>query len=319
MGRILLLLFLTICTASVDAMAARGELSSYIDPQSYAYMYPYLSNKMRTDLNPGTTVSQTNNPMDIVVKTKRMAPARRVVPRTAKKAQTTTNNTNTNTTTKSTTRRVVQRTSSNIARAATTTGARKVVARQSNNRTTPRGIPDTTNPTNTINVSPEGVSSSRCLADYTECMNRYCKREGTAYNRCYCSAKLAQIDAAHQDKINGMITQIIRLIGGGQWTEAEMNEYWMERIGQYVGENSWENLDNALNIEWPTADERIRGQNTFLTGHEYCVQHLRACSYMASNLRDAYRSKISRDCDAYEKALIKVENAAESLIEYYSE
>lgn len=319
MGRIILLLFLAICTASVDAVAAKGTLSSYIDPQSYAYMYPYLSNKMRTDLNPGTTVSQTNNPMDVVVKTKRMAPARRVVPRTAKKVQTTTNNTNINSTATPTTRRVVQRNSSNVARTATATGVRKVVARQSN-RSTSRSDPNNTRTAGTTTtISNEGVSSSRCLADYTECMNMYCKREDTAYNRCYCSAKLAQIDAAHQDKINGMITQIIRLMGGGQWTEEEMNEYWMERIGQYAGENSWENLDNALNIEWPTADERVRGQNTFLTGHEYCSQHLRACSYMASNLRDAYRSKISRDCDTYEKALIRVENAAESLIEYYSE
>ena len=150
-------------------------------------------------------------------------------------------------------------------------------------------------------------------------MNMYCEHKDMAYNRCYCSAKLAQIDATHQDKINGMITQIIRLMGGGQWTEEEMNEYWMEHIGQYTGENSWVNLDEALNIEWPTTDERIRGQNTFLTGHEYCSQHLRACAYMSSNLRDAYRSKISRDCDAYEKRLIKIENAAESLIEYYSE
>ena len=313
MGRIILLLFLAICTASVDAMAAKGGLSSYIDPQSYAYMYPYLSNKMRTDLNPGTTVSQTNNPMDIVVKTKRMAPARRVVPRTAKKTQTKT----TGTATSSTTRRVVQRTSTNTARAATT-GGRKVVARQSN-RTTSRTDPNTRTAGNTTTINNEGVSSSRCLADYTECMNMYCEHKDMAYNRCYCSAKLAQIDATHQDKINGMITQIIRLMGGGQWTEEEMNEYWMEHIGQYTGENSWVNLDEALNIEWPTTDERIRGQNTFLTGHEYCTQHLRACAYMSSNLRDAYRSKISRDCDAYEKRLIKIENAAESLIEYYSE
>ena len=119
--------------------------------------------------------------------------------------------------------------------------------------------------------------------------------------------------------VHNLITNILRLRGNGQWSDEEMNEYWMERVGQYAGENSWENLDNALNIEWPTNDERIRGQNAFLTGHEYCVQHLRACAYMASNLRDAYRSKITRDCDAYEQALIKIENAAESIIEYYSE
>lgn len=270
---------------------------------------------MRTKLNPGTTVSQTNNPIDIIVKTKRMSAPRHVVARTAKTATatTTTNTASNTTTTKATTRRVVQR--PGTARVA----KRGVVARSAarTTRSDPNGNIQTAAQTTTI--SNEGISSSRCLADYTECMNGYCKRENTAYNRCYCSAKLAQIDANYKDKINTLVMQIIKISNTGQWTEEEMNEYWMERIGNYVGENSWVNLDNALNIEWPTADERIRGQNAFLTGHEYCVQHLKACAYMASNLRDAYRSKISRDCDTYEKSLIRVKNTAEAVVEYYSE
>ncbi len=313
MERIIVFLLCVTCGFCADAATKTGRLSNYIDRQSYAYMYPYLSNQMRTELNPGTTVTQTNNPMDIVVRTKRMAEPRRVVSR-----PTASRSSKSNSTATTATRRVVQR-PTNTARSAATTN-RKVVAR-SGGRATSRTNPDanvrTAGETTVINY--EGVSSSRCLADYTECMNGYCKRENTAYNRCYCSARLAQIDASHQNKITNLITQIIRLRANGPWTEEEMNEYWMERIGQYVGENSWENLDNALNIEWPTTDERIRGQNSFLTGHEYCVQHLRACAYMSSNLRDAYRSKISRDCDAYERALIRVENAAESIIEYYSE
>lgn len=313
MERIIVFLLCVTCGFCADAATKTGHLSNYIDRQSYAYMYPYLSNQMRTELNPGTTVTQTNNPMDIVVRTKRMAEPRRVVPRSTASRSSKSNSTAT-----TATRRVVQR-PTNTARSAATTN-RKVVAR-SGGRATTRTNPDTNVRTagETTVINYEGVSSSRCLADYTECMNGYCKRENTAYNRCYCSARLAQIDASHQNKITNLITQIIRLRANGPWTEEEMNEYWMERIGQYVGENSWENLDNALNIEWPTTDERIRGQNSFLTGHEYCVQHLRACAYMSSNLRDAYRSKISRDCDAYEKALIRVENVAESIIEYYSE
>ncbi|MBR4806500.1 MAG: hypothetical protein IKZ64_01620 [Alphaproteobacteria bacterium] len=316
MGRIILLLFLAICTAVTNATAATGRLSKYIDPQSYSYMYPYLSNKMRTELNPGTTVTQTNNPMDVVVRTKSMdSNKRRVVSRTNSARATTA--TATKATTGTAKRRVVQR--NTTARAATTTSARKVVSRRA--RTTDRYDPNANVQTagNTTLISNEGVSSSRCLADYTECMNGYCEHADMAYNRCFCSARLTQIDAKYQKPINDLITRIIQIQSVGTWTEEEMNEYWMERIGNYVGENSWVNLENALNIEWPTNDDRVRGQNAFLTGHQYCVQHLRNCGYMASNLRDAYRSKITRDCDTYENSLLKVKTAAESLIQYYSE
>ena len=116
------------------------------------------------------------------------------------------------------------------------------------------------------------------------------------------------------------MTQIVALrAGGGNWTDEEMNEYWMERIGNYVGENSWVNLDAALNIEWPTTDERTRGQNAFLIGHEYCMQHIGNCASMSGHMRDAYRSQIARDCASYESGLSQIKTAAESMIEYYSE
>lgn len=271
-------------------------------------------------MNPGTTVSQTNNPIDVIVKTRPMAEPRRVVPRTSRAA--TTNSTarvatTANTTTGNSTRRVVPRT----ARAAATTTASVVRNATAPRATTRRNVRDdsaTPAATQTV-ISTEPVSSSRCLADYITCMNGYCARENTPYNRCYCSAKLAQIDSTYQPEISRMITQIINLVGGGQWSESEMNEYWMELVGQYAGENSWVNLDNALNIDWPEPEERMRGQNAFITGHNYCVQNLRACAYMSSNLRDAYRSQISRDCATYEQTLLRIKNAAAAMIEYYSE
>ena len=60
---------------------------------------------------------------------------------------------------------------------------------------------------------------------------------------------------------------------------------------------------------------RVRGQNAFAAGHTYCVNHLRACSSMASNLRDAYKSETERDCSTYEKTLERIQMAAESVIE----
>ena len=64
-------------------------------------------------------------------------------------------------------------------------------------------------------------------------------------------------------------------------------------------------------------ESRVRGQNAFVTGNEYCSQYLDRCSYMSDNLRDAYRSEISRDCNAYEQTLQKIKNAAESIVESY--
>lgn len=311
-------LFSTCAYAAVAPMS--GRVSGYVDPQSYAYMYPYLNNKMRTEMNPGTTVSMANNPIDVIVKTKAMSNQRRVVPRTSRAATTGAARTATTGATKSG-RRVVPRTAKTTATAAkspaskaarATTNTRNVISRAATRD-------NATTTATTTNIVTESVSSSRCMADYATCMNRYCIRENTAYNRCYCSAKLTQIDAQYQPVISDLITQIITLQGGGQWTQEEMNEYWMESIGKYTGENSWVSLDNALNIDWPEPEERNSGQNAFMVGHQYCIQHLRACAYMSSNLRDAYRSQISRDCTTYEKQMERIKTAAEAMIEYYSE
>jgi len=321
MGRIFIYLFTFIFLIGIDAFAAAGRVSRYVDPQSYAYMYPYLNNKMRTEMNPGTTVNMTNNPIDVIVKTKQMAEPRRVVPRTAKPGSNT-SRAATATTTSSQTRRVVQRpTQTTSARAATNTTAMTMTARSTHVRDarTDNSATRTTTIDTTATPVGQNVSATRCMADYAACMDGYCARADTAYNRCYCSAKLSQIDSTYQPQINDLIIQIINLRGGGTWTAEEMNEYWMSVVGNYAGENSWVNLDNALNITWPEPEERMTGQNAFLIGHQHCVQHLRACAYMSSNLRDAYRSRISRDCATYEQSMERMKNAAETLIEHYSE
>ena len=301
--------------AHADAATRDARLTNTTG-YNYNYMYPYMNNQMRTNLNPGITPSQNSNLIDTVVKTTPLSASRRVVPRAAKTARVATNTATT-------------------ARAGTTSAqsSRRVVARRGNlrgnetqtiiqNNSTNRGIPTSyTNSTTTTTqtTTTERVSSTRCLSDYTECMNMYCQREDTKYNRCYCSAKLAQIDSEYQPAIDNLIKQILTLQSTNNWTEEEMNEYWMSTVGKYSNENSWTNLDNALNIDWSNMESRVRGQNAFATGHEYCVQHLRGCFYMAGNLRDAYRSEIARDCATYEQSLQKLKNAAESIVESYSE
>lgn len=292
---------------------------------NYNYMYPYLSNQMRTDLNPGVTTSQSTSPINTIVRTTKIATERKVIPRpTATRNATNSNVRRTNTPTTN------ARATAPATRSATSIPAqnakRRVVARSglrpgATVRTSSRG--DTSkltraaaNAANYTTSDTARISSARCMTDYTQCMNGYCEREKTAYNKCYCSAKLSQIDAQYQDAIDDLIKQILTIQGTNQWSDAEMNEYWMDTVGKYAGtDNSWENLDNALNINWAGMESRVRGQSAFNTGHEYCIQHLRGCSYMASNLRDAYRSAIARDCATYEQSLQRLKNAAESIIE----
>ncbi|MBQ8256099.1 MAG: hypothetical protein IJY99_04005 [Alphaproteobacteria bacterium] len=321
----------SIIATGAGAMTRDAQLTNTTG-YNYNYMYPYMNNQMRTDLNPGVTTSQSLSPINTVVKTTKLGADRRVVPRRARSA------TNTNmasrtgagngaqSATTSDTRRVVARSASNInARRMTNPANRRVVARAGINqnggmRTGARAVNTANNRTepNIRNTIPtERTSSTRCLADYMECMDRYCEREDTAYNRCYCSSKLSQIDSVYQSEIDRLVKQIILLQGTNKWTDAEMNEYWMDTVGKYSGDNSWINIDDALNINWAGMESRVRGQNAFATGHEYCVQHLRGCYYMASNLRDAYRSEIARDCNTYEQSLQKLKNAAESIIGAY--
>ena len=305
------------CVFTANAATRDAQLTNTTG-YNYNYMYPYLNNQMRTNLNPGVTTSQSLSPINTVVKTTKLAGERRVVPRQTARAATNTN-----------ARRVVAR--PNISQSARATvspnnNSRRVVARsgmtQGANMRAPsrtqniRGTERVASNTN-YTATTQRVSSARCLADYTDCMNQYCERKNTAYNKCYCSAKLSQIDAEYQNSINNLINQLLTVQSTNRWSDEEMHEYWMDTIGKYSGENSWINLDNSLNIDWAGMESRVRGQNAFTTGHEYCVQHLRGCSYMASNLRDAYRSQISRDCNAYEESLQKIKNAAESIIEAY--
>lgn len=309
--------------SAYPATSVRGRAADYISQNSYNNMYPYMNNTMRTALNSGENPTQTVSQIDVLTRTKQMTGTneRRVVARrgTTSGVRAATVGVGTTINTNNTSRRVV-------ARRATTSGGqnarsavgqnstRGVVARSS--RTDNSASMARVNSIATVDAS-SNISSARCLADYTDCMNGYCQRENMTYNRCYCSAKLAQIDATYKPVIEDLVLQIAQLQGQGKWSDAEMNEYWMNAVGKYSGTNSWTNIDDALNIDWASTESRVRGQQAFATGHEYCVQHLRACYYMASNLRDAYRSEIARDCATYETSLQNLKAVAESVVAAY--
>ena len=315
-----ILYFFTLFIVSTGAIATtRDAQLTNTTGYNYNYMYPYMNNQMRTDLNPGVTISQSTNPMDVVVKTKQLSSStsnRRVVPRRG-----------TNTARAGATATTTAPTQSGPRPQMTqnqTQPQRRVIARRATNTRTNIQPARNNSRLNSEYVNRAAastpVSSSRCMADYTECMNMYCLREDTAYNRCYCSAKLSQIDAQYQPAIEKLIMQIATIKSTPQWSDAEMNEYWMETVGNYTtGENSWTNLESALDIDWAGMESTARGQNAFAMGHQYCVQHLNNCNYMASNLRDAYRSEIARDCAIYEQSLQRIKNAAESIVGYYND
>jgi hypothetical protein len=284
---------------------------------SHEDVYPYRLNNAKP--NDGQKIISTNT---INSNSAKPIGKRGVIKRKTNARAATTSNSNYNSNDyDNSTRRVVQRNNTVPVRSAAT----KITPRTSNDRDSQNvvarsGRTRTTNTSRTtVNYSGDkSVSSQRCFADYKECMEMYCLHEDTAYNRCYCSAKLAQIDAKYQNKIDNLIQQIIRLQYGNNGANSEeIKEYWDASIGVYTETNPWVNIENALNIDWADSQSRIRGQNAFNTGHEYCIQHLRACSYMASNMRDAYKSEIARDCETYEKGLQKIQNAAESVIESY--
>ena len=339
-NKLKIFLFLSTSVLFVQVALAATSPANYMSANSYNNLYPYMNNTMRTSLNPGTTPSQSNAQINVLTRTKQATntTTRKVVPRTSTTQTTarsaTANNAVRSANTTATTNAINSaRAAANTAMAArnnSTTSSRRVVARSgtTTNNTmqaatrTSRGDVSTYANQNasgviTYDTSTQSIPSSRCMADYIECMNGYCEREDAAYNRCYCSTKLAQIDSTYQPEIDRLIKEIIVAQSTNKWTDEEMNEYWMDTIGKYTGDNSWVNLENALNIDWSSTESRVRGQQAFATGHSYCVQHLKGCAYMANNLRDAYRSEIARDCSTYETSLKKIKSAAESILEAY--
>jgi hypothetical protein len=301
--RKVIIVFATLILSVIDTMAATNNYvqKKFNTVTSYNDVYPYVLNNTKTSTN-AQTISAKNTSR------------RSVVPRSRSMYTTTAATTAT-----SQPRRVVQRSNTTARVATSTTPVRNISTVRNVNTRSATPVRTNTITTTSNYTSTERPSSQRCFADYKECMEGYCKREDTAYNRCYCSAKLAQIDAKYQNKIDELIQQIVRLQYNTSATSEEIKEYWDQTVGVYTGDNPWVNIDNALNIEWADTQSRIRGQNAFNTGHQYCTQHLRACYYMASNLRDAYKSEIARDCEAYEKSLQKIQDAAESVIESYND
>lgn len=314
-----------LCLFSSSGFAANGYVPKQFSNTSTGDgLYPYSLNNRRQDMI-GTP---KNNIPGIGGTSPMQSTGKRGVIKRPTKARASTTNSIPMQYNNANNRRVVPRSGS--ARSAINTnnyknnsGNRGVTSRsakQQNNyyvrtsNTRRESVPQTT-------YSGTKVSSQKCFANYKECMETYCRREDMPYNRCYCSARLAQIDSKYQNKIDDLIKQII-VLQNTTTTESDedlppLRDFWEANISKYTGSNAWDNLEDALKIDWPDQETRFQGQNAFNIGHQYCVNYLRACSYMASNLRDAYKSEIARDCATYEESLQGIKTVAESVIENY--
>ncbi len=331
--------FLIVSLFTGASFAATVAASDFMGTQAYQNLYPYMNNKMRVSLNSGTDTTNSRDTVSVLARTSNLSGGtRRVVARSANSSggisarSATVGQTNSGVTARSASTQTSYENSDisyTNARSAATSNRRVVARRGSSDidtvsrasRLNGSYVYKTTQAaeTDAASSTTESISTARCLADYVTCMNGYCERDTTSYNRCYCSSKLAQIDAEYQPEIDSLTKQIIVLKNEGTYTDAEMQEYWEEKVGQYTGDDSWTKLDNALDIDWSDTESRVRGQQAFLTGHEYCIQHLQACSYMSANMRDAYVSQINRDCATYKTSLQTVKDAAESIIENLSD
>jgi hypothetical protein len=327
-------LFLALLALVPSSAVTAADTNAMLSPYQYNMMEPYLNKAMRGKLKPKdaeysissnqamartmtdsarTPLSNYAQPSAGVAKT-----SRRVVARSASAPQ-------------AQARVAAPRpaaSSANVARAAATpaVSARRVVS---------RGRAASTSAVREAGMTAAAASASanyyaqtaqttgditmaQCLSGYSDCMDNYCRRQNTKYDRCYCSAKLQQLDAEYKPAIDELVKKLAILQNGGEiadgMTQEEINEYWNEMFGASGG-NSMEDLDNALNIDWAGTESSVRGQNAFVAGDSYCKQHLAGCFYMAGNMKSMYRTTIGQDCKKYETNLKKLKYAAERMVD----
>lgn len=320
-----------------DARSETASSGNYINSATYSNMQPFLNNRMREALQQNNMVNSPDQTstfsraaigsgnLPVSALSQNQNNNRRVVAR----------NSNITATTNVPYRRVMPRSGTSVARsgivlpqyqldtnAPRTSSAtqnnqgRRVVMRSSRGEASIANRA-TTETTQAV-VSDTSVSTSQCLADYRACMDGYCKREKTPYNHCYCSDELAEIETTLRPEVEEVLRKLVIIKNGGLpstgMTDAELEQLWQDTFYQHTGTNDMTSLNEALNISWPTETNNMRGKNAFLIGHDYCIQHLRGCFYMVSNLRDSYKSEISRDCATYKTYLNNLKTAGESVI-----
>jgi hypothetical protein len=317
------------------ATGTSSTAGDYVTPTAYNVMQPFMNNKMMNRMDPGGTASAPQPDVTFAraaIAAAQTPNARFIENQSAIQA-------GGSATRYSEPRRVVARAGTArpgggtgaIARAASlgatpgqvlssgrASSAAPTTTAASNRRVIARGTARTNPNTPPVTVPgnpPPQLPMAQCNLGYTNCMNGYCARADAVYNKCFCSPRLAQIDAKYQPVIESMIEQIGVLSGGGHTlSDADLEQIWGE-VFAGAPSNTLADLNASLDIDWSGTENSMRGQNAFAIGHDYCVQNLRGCQYAASNMRDAYRSAIWGDCDFYESHLMRIQAAAQLIID----
>lgn len=256
-----------------------ARAADFVSTNNYQYMRPYMTYGMSQQLSPTNRVASATGTRKItprsggaVARAGTVSPtnpapaARRVTPRpnqpmTAVRAAA--NNANTAMTT---------------ARAGRVVGAAGVApSGQVNNRGRVAATAAE------VGSGPD-VSISNCMSEYKKCMDSYCSRPNTKYDRCYCSPRLSQLDAQFQPKIEETQRRLIALSIGGKNID-------------------FSSVSEGIEFDWASAENRVQGQDAFLTGSRVCNERLRPCFSIANQLQNLYRSEMNRDCQRYEAYL----------------
>ncbi|MCL2629295.1 MAG: hypothetical protein FWD33_01190 [Alphaproteobacteria bacterium] len=132
------------------------------------------------------------------------------------------------------------------------------------------------------------VSMAQCMSEYRTCMDSYCLRQNTQWGRCFCSARLSQLEAEFQPQIERAQRTLIAVSISGK--NADLSDAALT-------------AGMSIQFDWAGNANAIRGQDAFIMGSQVCSARLRACSTVANQLVNLYRSEMNRDCQRYENIL----------------
>lgn len=292
-----------------------ATMRNFLSNSEYNEISPYLSNTMRGAINSGRkTVSRSAigttptiglnssglylNNSSTGTSTARSATsskgsqtsaARKVVSRSA------TTSKGVSSARSATTSSAGRTSSSSSSRTSTGTSAsRNVISRSARTSAT------TTATTSSTNI----LAGEDCYTSYKKCMDNYCALNTSSYKRCFCSSRLATIEATYEDDIEELLNRIIILRAGVS-------------IDEESNFSSIDNLETTLNsIDWAGMENQLRGTTAYETAKTYCIKDLTNCYYMSRSLEKSYSTEISNDCNSYENTLLKTKKNAQKIIDY---
>ncbi|MDR0449583.1 MAG: hypothetical protein LBG89_03975 [Rickettsiales bacterium] len=268
-------------------MPFEATKADFVHSNNYEYMRPYMNPQMAAQLSPGNTAQ---------ARSAAAAAPRRMVPRSgAASAARSATAAPANTKQAGASRRVVPRqqnnTAVNKARAAQAKANTAMTSARSGAVVGSAGIAPSGQvnssrviPASNLVETGSDTSLTQCMSEYKKCMDSYCHRPNTKWDRCYCSPRMAQLDGQFQPKIEKAERLLVALSISGKNAD-------------------YADLAAGIEFDWASAETRIQGQEAFTTAARVCNERLRPCFSVAGQLVNLYRSEMNKDCQRYEANL----------------